>query len=253
MADYILYLDESETFSSPNRRYFSVGGVVISTHNRPAIETDIIQLKSRLWDGDPNSSQYILHEKEISDAHHSRSTLGSCYHIFRQNNKLNQLYGGLSQILRNHNIVTIGVCIDQTALNQAYGPNTTNRLTIALQLLLENYCHFLNTHNSTGDICYESLQEPGNKPLRQRFYELEALGTMYYPSEFFQIHIGDIYFQGKVENVPGLQLADFIPNTLCRVAARLSPKERSFKDTVLRRLYDGNMNNRQKYGFKVIP
>lgn len=60
MADYILYLDESETFSSPNRRYFSVGGVVISTHNRPAIETDIIQLKSRLWDGDPNSSQYIL-------------------------------------------------------------------------------------------------------------------------------------------------------------------------------------------------
>lgn len=90
-------------------------------------------------------------------------------------------------------------------------------------MLLENYCHFLKHNTATGDICYESLQEPGNQPLRQRFYELEALGTMYYTPHFFQTHIGDIEFCGKNENLAGLQLADFIPNTMARSAARMPP------------------------------
>ena len=152
-----------------------------------------------------------------------------------------------------HVVTTIGVCLDTAQLSKLYGGDTNPNLTIALQLLLENYCHFLMHHNSTGNICYESLQEPGNQGLRQRFYELEALGTMYYTSRFFQTHIGDISFSSKTENLSGLQLADFIPNTLARSASGLAPKHQPFKRTVLKHLYDGGLGMKRKYGFKCIP
>lgn len=152
-----------------------------------------------------------------------------------------------------HVVTTIGVCLDAAQLIKLYGGDTNPNLAIALQLLLENYCHFLMHHNSTGNICYESLQEPGNQGLRQRFYALEALGTMYYTSRFFQAHIGDISFSSKTENLSGLQLADFIPNTLARSASGLAPKHQPFKRTVLKHLYDGGLGMKFKYGFKCIP
>ena len=110
-------------------------------------------------------------------------------------------------------MATMGVCVNKSALMKNYPGETNEQLTIALQMLLENYCHFLEYMHATGDICYESLQEPGNQELRQRFYELEALGIMYYTSHFFQTHIGDIRFENKADNLAGLQFADFIPNT----------------------------------------
>lgn len=254
IMQYTLYLDESETFTSSAQRYFTVGGVILPKTEESKISKDLIALKALLWGNQPNSIQYILHEKEISEAQHNGVSKNPCYSIFRQNCKVNTLYKELSIILKRYQIVCIGVCLDADKLTQFYGNRTNRHLSIALQLLLENYCHFLMVHNNAvGDICYESLQEPGNQQLRQRSYELEALGTMYYTSHFFQTHIGDIRFIGKSKNVPGLQIADFIPNTLARTAAKLPPKHKGFKITVLKQLYNGNMDNCYKYGLKVIP
>ena len=156
-------------------------------------------------------------------------------------------------IIKKYNIATLGVCVNKSVLMKNYPGETNAQLTIALQMLLENYCHFLEHMHATGDICYESLQEPGNQELRQRFYELEALGTMYYTSHFFQTHIGDIRFENKVDNLAGLQLADFIPNTYARKCARIKPKHDEFKKCVLQQAYDGGISNRPKFGLKMIP
>lgn len=251
MGHYILYLDESETFTSTMDRYFAIGGVIVPDTIKNQLVQDINTLKSRLWG--PMATQNILHEKEISEALHKRLSVTSPYSIFKNKANIVTLYNGLSVILSKYHIVTIGACLNESEIERLYGKEVSPKLTIALQLLLENYCHFLMTHNATGDICYESLQEPGNRGLRQRFYELEALGTMYYPPHFFQTHIGDIQFKEKTSNDPGLQLADFIPNTLARVAAGLKPKHNIFKKQVVRQLYDGGMNNTEKFGGKVMP
>ena len=135
----------------------------------------------------------------------------------------------------------------------AYGTNTNPKLTVALQLLLENYCHFLMHNNAVGGICYESLLEPENQELRQRFHELKAYGTMYYPSVVLQTHIDNISFVLKKENKAGLQLADFVPNTMARLAAGMPPKSSTLRKNVVRRLYDGGIGDAHKYGGKVIP
>lgn len=253
MSHYVLYLDESETFTPNGNRYFAVAGVIVEKNSLVSVTADLDTLKSRLWTGDPAATSHILHEKEISEAHKTGRARNTCYNIFRANQKVLDLYAGLSNIIKKHSIATLGVCLDKTALVSNYPGETNAQLTIALQMLLENYCHYLQHVQGKGDICYESLQEPGNQPLRQRFYELEALGTMYYTPHFFQTHIGDICFEDKSNNLPGLQLADFIPNTYARKCAGIPAKHAAFQQCVMRQAYDGGMGNRPKFGLKKIP
>lgn len=54
----------------------------------------------------------------------------------------------------------------------------------------------------------------------------------------------------KSENMAGLQLADFVPNTLGRYAAMMKPKNREFSRSIRDKLYDGNGDKR--FGFKIL-
>lgn len=249
MDKYVLYLDESHIRGD----YSCVGGVIVKESEVALISADLDKLKQALWASDPHPEQYILHEKEISEAKKYGSVSQPCYNIFRSNRNYNKLYAGLAKIMKRYNISTLGTCVDISSLKNKYPGEVNSNLTIALQMLLENYCHFLTTSNAYGDVCYESLQEPGNTPLRQRFYELQALGTMYYTSHTFQTHIGDIKFCDKNENIAGLQLADFIPNTYARFVAEKKPKHDDFKKAVIKKAYDGKIGDPAKYGLKKIP
>lgn len=253
MDHYTLYLDESETFTNSGQRYFAVGGVILPDSEDASVSQALDNLKMRLWPGDASATGYILHEKEISEVRKTKTKGLPHYSIFRGKHSVKQLYNDLSRILLNGKLTTMGVCISLPAMMNAYGTNTNSKLTVALQLLLENYCHFLIHNNAIGSICYESLLEPGNQELRQRFHELKAFGTMYYPSVVLQTRIDNISFSPKKENKAGLQLADFVPNTLARLAARMPPKSITLRKNVVSRLYDGGVGNASKYGGKVIP
>ena len=81
MSQYVLYLDKSETFTSPNDRFFSVAGVIIENNDLSSITNDMDNLKKQLWKTDPLASNYILHEKEISEANKSGCTKNACYKL----------------------------------------------------------------------------------------------------------------------------------------------------------------------------
>lgn len=59
----------------------------------------------------------------------------------------------------------------------------------------------------------------------------------------------------KADNLAGLQLADFVPNTLGRYAAMMKPKNRDFAKNVRNKLYDGGadgwqIENSHRIGYK---
>ena len=170
MAHYRLYLDESETRNASGSSFFVVGGVILNASSEVAVAQELNALKLSLWAGDQQATTHILHEKEITEANKSGRSNDPCYTIFRANGTVEKLYAGLSKLIKMHSITTMGVCVNSDELSRLYPGETNPKLTIALQMLLENYCHFLKHNTATGDICYESLQEPGNQPLRQRFY-----------------------------------------------------------------------------------
>ena len=57
----------------------------------------------------------------------------------------------------------------------------------------------------------------------------EPYGIMYYSPYTIQEHVKEIIFIPKSRNYVGLQIADFVPNTLGRYAAGLKPKNADFE------------------------
>ena len=198
MAEYTLYIDESETFNNTGNKYFVMSGVIIRDSDYLEIENKLNQIKKKIWDNAQGCEKNILHEKDVNFANfrlNSKrlSDIPACYHIFRDKRKVLLLYNELSKLFKDAPLYTIGVCQDKSVLFARYGEsNLNNQLTIAIQLLIEHYCQFLIMNRTTGAICYEAMQPEQNAKIQQRIYELKALGTMYYSSGTIQNYLRDI-------------------------------------------------------------
>ena len=49
MAEYTLYIDESETFNNTGNKYFVMSGVIIKNSNYSEIENKLNQIKKKIW------------------------------------------------------------------------------------------------------------------------------------------------------------------------------------------------------------
>lgn len=80
---------------------------------------------------------------------------------------------------------------------------------------------------------------------------------MFYPAKAINKRIKGIVFKNKTENVIGLQVADFIPNAIGRHILGKTyndNKQRNIFYPILEeKLYDGNINNIDRFGIKKIP
>ncbi len=49
MAEYTLYIDESETFNNTGNKYFVMSGVIIRDSDYVEIENKLNQIKKKIW------------------------------------------------------------------------------------------------------------------------------------------------------------------------------------------------------------
>ena len=256
---FTIFMDESETYND-NEKFFVMSGIIISENDYLKVDHDLKAIKNLVWNGRSNCETYILHEKEISFAskrvnRHRLSNIETYNHIFTNNDKVTLLYNKLSILFRNNNIYTIGVCLPKNKEQFEFGDvsNLNDQFTIGIQFLIERFCQFLIKNEAKGKICYEAMEENQNARIQQRLYELMALGTMHYTSHTIQEHLCGIEFVEKRANLAGLQLADFVPNTLGRYAAGLRAKNNGFSRTVRRSLYDGQIpDGKTQFGLKIL-
>lgn len=260
MDNYTLYLDESTTSNAGRRPTFVIAGIVIKNEYHDSTFTDALNhVKSVIWPDIPTSSNIILHEKEVKDATQHRqkkSLIKSEYRRFFYNaNNATILYTELSHLLRTSDIYTMGCAIDKDLLYNNYTTDICNdEYNICLQVLMENFCHFLRQNNVVGSIKYEAREPSQNADLMQRFYQIKAIGTLYIDSYAIQKYIKDIEFPSKQDNIAGLQMADFLPNQIGKkvVGATLFANTQNFNNNIFRKAYNGNVNNKKRYGIKSI-
>lgn len=146
--------------------------------------------------------------------------------------------------------------INEDNLKQYYwviGKNKQDPYLVAMQLLLENYCHFLCTNNVRGNIVYEYRELIGNEKLRNKYYHMKLMGSMYMTKEAAEKRLLGIDFIDKSNNEAGLQIADFIPNSFARDHAGISQSNPNIFGTLRYNLYDGTMGNRDRFGIKYMP
>lgn len=178
--------------------------------------------------------------------------------IFKNKHIYNFAYDMLTEIFVKSELTVLAVCIDEDGLSEQYDRSKLNdRFQIAMNMMIENYFHFLNRVNGIGHICYESLPENQNERIRKRYMGIRYNGTMFYPAKVINDRIKDLEFRNKNENIVGLQLADFVPNAMGRYVLEkhyTNHKERNIcMDVLQNKLYDGGIGRKDKFGLKIIP
>lgn len=259
---YNLYLDESHTHDgNQNHIVFVMAGIIVSEeYANNSLVDDINNVKRIIWEDSfpSNYKDLILHELDIKGANHRRNrhklhTYSPEYQIFRSEDKIKTLYRELEKVIRNGNIVTLAACVKEDDISSLYNKNLRNdNYLISLQIIIENFVHFLNENNAKGRIIYEHNGDNNIKSLRMKFNIIKTMGTLFINPEIIQEKLLDIEFIEKSENNPGLQIADFIPNVVARkISGAQSPSYNIFK--VIKRVsYDGNVGLKDKFGIKVI-
>lgn len=122
-----------------------------------------------------------------------------------------------------------------------------------MQLLLENYCHFLCAQNARGRIIYEYIELLANEKLRDRYYHIKLMGSMYIARATAEQRLLGLDFVPKTDNVAGLQIADFIPNAFARDHAGYAQGKYNIFSTLKYHCYDGLLQQPGRFGVKYMP
>lgn len=261
---YTLYLDESETHrhdvttNRDNDYHFCMAGIIIADDNYGKLKTDVDQLKRNIWTELSNPEQVILHQMRLIEAEKGRLDIHKYpeYAKFRERRERKRFYDELKKIFVQNELTIVGSSINEDNLKQYYwvtGKNKQDQYLVAMQLLLENYCHFLCTNNAIGSIVYEHRELIGNEKLRDKYYHMKLMGSMYMTKEAAEKRLLGIDFVDKANNEAGLQIADFVPNSFARDHAGMKQPNPNIFATLKFCLYDGNLGNGNRFGIKYMP
>lgn len=256
MDKYHLYLDESETHINGTNRIFCLAGIIVKEDDfNTVLKPRLDNLKQQVFHDLTNPTDYILHEKDIRSAQKNKmKNINPEFRRFKQAHYSRMLYNELEQIVQSSSCKVIGSCIHMDDLNKHFNKKIVSQnYLIAFQIILENFCHFLERVNGTGHVFYESRDEKPDSIVRMQFNHVKAMGSMYVNPYAMQRHIREIDFPNKLENNAGLQIADFIPNPFARKV--LEKKQYKFNIYKTLRLvrYDGGIYKGNRFGIKVMP
>lgn len=243
MKEYYLFLDESK----PNKEveHFCLGGCVIEKENYiKNVMPYIKNLKINIFE----TSDIILHETEI------RRAKGQ-YSVMRDKQKREKFWNAMKKLFDKYDITVLSSIITPNKCKNIYNSKYLNdEYFICLQIILENFTYFLETHNGKGSIYLESRNSTEDNKVQNHFFNLMSNGTLFLNKNALQAHLTTISFPLKQDNNIGLQIADFIPNVLKKKAFNLKQKTPSIQGNILNCLYTGDSEEaKQRFGMKIIP
>lgn len=246
MERYSLFLDEIHP--GGHFDYFCLAGLIINTG---VYSTSVIpqmeEIKKEIFSG---NTSVIIHENEIQDRKSNTP-----FAVFQNKAKMEEFWKDSQGVLLDNDIKGIGVAIHQENLIAMY-PGVRDKYFLALQLIVENYLHFLESVDGFGDIFVESTNPYPNQTddqLTSHFHYLKANGTLFYDRRSLQRRLGPISFPLKADNIIGLQLADLIPNSLNRKLSNKKQRTFGLIDTFENISYDGCCSQKDRFGIKLIP
>ncbi|MCP3763698.1 DUF3800 domain-containing protein [Domibacillus sp. A3M-37] len=242
-TEYYLFLDESKP-NGQNIHHLCLAGLIIK---KETYENEIIPEVRALKNNVFGNTEIILHESEVRAAKDQ-------YTVLRQPEKRNEFWQGMANIFRNFSLTTIGASIHINDYKTYYSDSELNdEYYIVLQIVLENFVHFLRNNDAKGQVYIEGINTTDDIRLRNTYHKIIANGTLYYNPNAFQDRLININFQIKADNNIGLQLADFVPGTLNRHCNGLNPKNPGILPLINAALYDGGHELQKRFGFKVLP
>lgn len=267
---YTLYLDESTTtVGKHGEPYFCMAGIIVKDDDYSIVQSALDDLKKDIWGDLSNPESIVLHQMNITKASKNQLDFKKYpeYKRFKSKSFRKDFNKKFSKLYDTKKMQIVGGCVREKTLNQAFAVkynvngstmyrNNPDTYLITLQFLLENYCQFLCSHNGIGKVIYEYITEEENEKIRDRFYNIKLMGSMYITKEAMSKHLLGLDFIKKESNHAGLQIADFIPNSFARHLAGFGQLDDD--DTLIKKMihyqYNGtNVNNPSRFGIKFMP
>lgn len=246
MEQYSLFLDEIHT--GGHFKHFCLAGVIIKTEDyKNTIIPEVEHLKRTIFNGD---TSVVLHARKIQ-----KNKDDTPFSVFQDTKIRNDFWDTTTDLLVQNDIHGLAVAVNEKELRKMY-PNVRDIYFPALQVIVENFVHFLENVNGFGTINVESTNPLPNQfddRLTQHFHHLKANGTLFYSQRILQSRLGQINFPLKEDNIIGLQIADLIPNTLNRKLEGRKLRTNGLMDAFDSIAYDGHCNRKDRFGIKVIP
>lgn len=244
MATYFLFLDELK--ASKEYSHFCLGGCIIE---ETVYKKDVIPFINNLKQTVFGNTTSILHETKI------RYAKEDPYKIFKKksSDSNQQFWGGMKAFFSKDWTQTMCVGIHYEDYKSIYKCKTNNdEYFIALQIILENFAHFLDSKNSMGSVYIESRGLVDDQLLDNHYNTIKDNGTLFIDCKVFQERLKTISFPMKADNNIGIQVADFIPNPIARHLAGLTQRDNSLFSEIHDRLYDGDVNLVDRFGLKKV-
>lgn len=244
MATYYLFLDELK----PNDIYkhFCLGGCIIEDMTyRNNVIPFVNNLKAEVF-GDTTT---ILHESTI------RAKKDKEYRVFKKVEVEQRFWNGLKELLTKDWIHTMCVGINYEQYKNVYKIKSkcnNSEYFIALQIILENFVHFLEEKDGKGAVYIESRGIDDDQELENQYNTIKRNGTLFVDNGVFAKRLKTISFPMKADNNIGIQLADFVPNPVARHFDGSNQREINIFTEVSSRLYDGNLSLTNRFGIKKI-
>ncbi|MGN0599278.1 MAG: DUF3800 domain-containing protein [Oscillospiraceae bacterium] len=231
MDTYYLFLDELK--ANEIYTHFCLGGCIIEDIKyRKEVIPFVENLKERVF----NNRTKILHEVDIGE-----------------NNEA--FWSEFKKVFTDFNIKTLCVGIDVNKFRNTYKQTASSHNSeyyVALQIIIENFVHFLDENNGIGSVYIESRGLKEDFRLKEQYDRIYREGTLFIPHETFEKRIFSISFPMKADNNIGIQLADFIPNPIAREFSGIPQKKFSLFDAIKSCAYDGNNSLVQRFGIKKV-
>ena len=241
MKEFYLFLDEVKpnTFGT----YFALGGYSISKED---YENILIPELQKLKEKTMPNPDLPLHLRDMRKNENG-------FEFLSDNDIREKLFNGIKNLILSLNIKVFVASIDTAKYEKMYSKDNINDVyEIALQIILENFVHFLNANNATGSFFIESRNSCENKRLQICYYHLLTSGTLYIKPEIIMKRLSMLSFPLKSDNNLGVQLADFIPISFVRNLIG-SKDFYGLYNLYNQKLYKGyNDSMERRFGFKDL-
>lgn len=242
MREYFLFLDESK--NTPPSEYFALGGLAIEKKEYQEKVCPFIRtMKKSVFDDE----DIILHETEL------RLAKKDGYKIMRRVEKRTLFWQEMGRLFDENDITVFTAVINPAEFKQIYNSKYLHdEYFVCLEIIMENFAHFLEKQNAVGTIYLESQNPKADNRLSNHFYQLIKRGTRHLSNHALREKIISINFYQKADRNIGLQLADFIPNTLKKYANGILNKQPSIETNIVKCLYDGKIGKSEIFGLKNV-
>ncbi len=248
MSTYYLFLDELKANNIYS--HFCLGGCIIEDiYYRNTIIPYVNTLKQEIF----GNTTVILHESKIRQKKLDPSTQ-SDYSVMKDSIRENEFWRKMKMLFSNHEIRTMCVGIDYEKYKSVYtkSQQKNSEYFIALQIILENFVHFLQENNGKGAVYIESRGIDDDQTLENQYITIKNNGTLFIEHHNFNQLLKTISFPMKADNNIGVQIADFIPNPIARQFDCLEQKSLNLYTEIKDKSYDGNKSLIDRFGLKKV-